>query len=178
MNFKQMKGFTLVELMVVVAIIGILSAIAIPNFKKYQSKAKTSEAKLQLAAIYAAEVAFQSDYDTFASCLPDMGFDPSLERPTRYYQVGFNAVSAQNVIATGNGASCTGAFLFAAGKTVAGGTAPYNAGFTGGGTYVIAGVGTTFIAAAEGVLGIGGAMTTDQWTMDELKRLRHRRVGY
>ena len=41
------KGFTLVELMVVVAIIGLLSAVAIPNFQKYQARSKTSEAKTE-----------------------------------------------------------------------------------------------------------------------------------
>ncbi len=44
---KSENGFTLVELMVVVAIIGLLSAVAIPNFQKYQARSKTSEAKLQ-----------------------------------------------------------------------------------------------------------------------------------
>jgi type IV pilus assembly protein PilA len=88
-TLKRQDGFTLVELMVVVAIIGLLSAVAIPNFKKYQAKAKMSEAKLQLSAIYTAESSFFSDYTLYASCLRYMGFDPSLERNSRYYAVGF-----------------------------------------------------------------------------------------
>ena len=47
-RFFNDTGMSLVELMIVVAIIGILSSVAIPNFKKYQAKSKTSEAKLQL----------------------------------------------------------------------------------------------------------------------------------
>jgi type IV pilus assembly protein PilA len=48
----KQRGFTLIELMIVVAIIGILAAIAIPNFNRFQNKAKQSEAKTNLKALY------------------------------------------------------------------------------------------------------------------------------
>lgn len=57
-TLRSKKGFTLIELMIVVAIIGILAAIAIPNFLKFQAKSKTSEAKGNLKAIYVAEAAY------------------------------------------------------------------------------------------------------------------------
>lgn len=98
-SLSRQDGFTLVELMVVVAIIGLLSAVAVPNFKKYQAKAKISEAKLQLSAIYTAEAAFFSDYNIYHNCLAYMGFDPGPEIYNRYYAVGFGAAAAINASA-------------------------------------------------------------------------------
>ena len=60
-------GFTLIELMIVVAIIGILAAIAIPNFLKFQLKAKTSEGKTNLAAIRTAQESYYSEFGEYVS---------------------------------------------------------------------------------------------------------------
>ena len=54
---RQNKGFSLVELMIVVAIIGILAAIAIPNFVAMQSKSKRPEVPGNVDAIKTAELA-------------------------------------------------------------------------------------------------------------------------
>lgn len=93
-SLKRQDGFTLVELMVVVAIIGLLSAVAIPNFKKYQAKAKISEAKLQLSAAYTAESSFFSDFNIYGHCLAYMGYDPNIERANRYYAIGFGTTGS------------------------------------------------------------------------------------
>jgi type IV pilus assembly protein PilA len=62
---RSKKGFTLVELMIVVAIIGILAAIAIPNFLNFRLKAKTSEAKSNLGAIRSTEVAYFAEWGDY-----------------------------------------------------------------------------------------------------------------
>ena len=61
------RGFTLIELMIVVAIIGILAAIAIPNFLRFQLKSKTSEGKVNLAAIRTAEESYLAEFGTYVA---------------------------------------------------------------------------------------------------------------
>ena len=64
---RGQKGFTLIELMIVVAIIGILAAIAIPNFLRFQLRARSSEGKTNIAAIRTAEESFQAEFGNYVS---------------------------------------------------------------------------------------------------------------
>jgi type IV pilus assembly protein PilA len=66
----------------VVAIIGILAAIAIPNFIKFQARAKQSEAKANLKAAFTAEKAYIQEKDAYNYYINIVGFSP--ERNNRY----------------------------------------------------------------------------------------------
>jgi prepilin-type N-terminal cleavage/methylation domain-containing protein len=64
-NRRQRTGFTLVELMIVVAIIGILASVAIPNYSRFVLRAKRSEAFVCLDGIRTSEYVYNAAFDTY-----------------------------------------------------------------------------------------------------------------
>lgn len=64
---NKIKGFTLIELMITVAIIGILAAIAIPAYSNYITRGKLTEATSSLLQMAAVQESFYRDFRTYAS---------------------------------------------------------------------------------------------------------------
>ena len=68
--FRRRAGFTLVELMITLAVIGILVMVAIPNFLRFRQRAKISEAKANLGAIRVTQHAYFAEHDRYVGNQP------------------------------------------------------------------------------------------------------------
>ena len=89
---KSKKGFTLIELMIVVAIIGILAAIAIPNFLRFQLKAKSSEGKVNIAAIRTAEESYLAEFGVYVAAAVNPAAVPGSAKDPFVTGGGFNTL--------------------------------------------------------------------------------------
>lgn len=160
------EGFTLIELMIVVGIIGILVAIAAPNFARYQSKARQSEAKIGLSAVYAGEKSFYSEYSSYASSLDAIGYSP--EGNKRYYTLGFATTDTTTVTGYA-GALTTASYARTNYPAAWSECAPALAGASGTTDP------QTFTASASGQLRDGAAC--DVWGITDLKVLSNSTVN-
>lgn len=176
------EGFTLVELMIVVAIIGILAAVAIPNYQKFQAKARQSEAKVALGSAYTSEKSFQTEYNQFTACIRNIGIaadgtnnfyavgfpsDPSTTPTAMYYGVASSSCATQDgyFVAqrnAGASASCQ-VTNFARGMCLAGGGVNNSTpGFT---------------MTAGGYISPTSGTVVDLWTIDHNKSLNNTQPG-
>ena len=85
---RNQSGFSLVELMVVVAIIGVLATIAIPRVNRFIAKSRQSEAQVNLSSLYTFNKNFYVEFNGYTDIFGMMGFKP--EGNLRY-NVGFSS---------------------------------------------------------------------------------------
>ena len=134
---KMQKGFTLIELMIVVAIIGILAAIAIPSYQQYTKKAKFSEVVQATSPVKLAIEACFQDTNALASCqTPGSNGVPSDAGSNGKYVTSIQTTAGP--IITGTGSSDTGGVTFT--LTAGAGQGSNLINWTKGGTCVAAGL--------------------------------------
>jgi len=106
---RKVTGFTLVELMIVIAIIAFLSVVAIPNFFTFLAKAKRAEAYMNLGSIYTAQKAYWAEngkYSTILNGQDGIGWKPEGysgggKGEKFYYTYGFGSGSEGSGYFTG-----------------------------------------------------------------------------
>ncbi len=161
-NMGDQKGLTLIELMVTVAIIGILAAVAIPIFQNHRAIARQSEAKINLAAIYTHQIEFQavSINGFFSTTFQSTGYTPA-GWPTRYaFVVGNSGGSVPTVSINPIDAGADRI------DPVSGSPGAFPPGCTASTSLVQA----SFVAVAYGNIDTADN-TLDCWTMDETRTL-------
>lgn len=94
MNRKQ-YGFTLIELMIVIAIIGILAAIAIPSYQDYIRKSRRTDATVAISKIQQAEEKWRANNSKYTGTLSDLGISSSTTEGG-YYTISFDGTPTAN----------------------------------------------------------------------------------
>ena len=88
---KHQKGFSLIELMIVVAVIGILAAVAYPAYQDYVIRSKRGDAMNALAAVRIAQEKYRANSTAFTSSLSDLGL--SSDSPDEYWTISIPSAS-------------------------------------------------------------------------------------
>ena len=155
---RRPSGFTLIELMIVVAIIGILASIAIPNFVQFQQRAKQAEPKANLKSIYTSELSYFHEKDAYSAYINEIGFAPERNNRYAYRTQAGGTIEARSAATLASSTSYVGI----AADTFKFTLIPADPPFVGSARVTAPSVGTTsFAVVAVSDLDNGG--TADSW---------------
>ncbi|MBL7545930.1 MAG: prepilin-type N-terminal cleavage/methylation domain-containing protein [Bdellovibrionaceae bacterium] len=182
------KGFSLVELMVVVAIIGILAVIGIPQYQKFMSKARQAEAKSHLNAIFQGESSYFTEYNHYTNNLRAIGggaVGQNLRYNAGFVGVGTTGCTGGQPVGTGApplGGAADNDLIGIAGSSAAW---TYGASLTETGLDTSLGVCSYTATSATYAAGAWGNPTNtpttnnndDQFTINQTRLLTHVQVG-
>jgi len=100
--YRKMQGITLLELMIVVMIVGILAAVAYPNYRDFAARAKRNEAKSALLQIATNQERFYLNNNTYTNDMTQLGFPVSdnFTTSTGSYTIDVAGADASNFAAT------------------------------------------------------------------------------
>lgn len=100
--YNKARGFTLVELMVVIVIVGILAAVAVPKFLDASNKAKASEFPTVLTAVYTGELAYQAERGSYATAMTHLKDSACVDVPgtSQWFTYQIPAATASSFRAT------------------------------------------------------------------------------
>lgn len=155
------QGFTIIELMIVVAIIAFLATVSVPKYFSYYAKAKQAEVTVNLASLYTAQQAYWAEHGTYSTVLngeggigwkPE-GYKGGGKQENFYYTYGFNSPGAKEGVNYFTGKLETS-------KDSLGNTVADQKGFT---------------AAATG--DVTGKGKIDLWQINENKEIKHIQNG-
>ena len=88
------KGFTLLELIIVIIVIGILASIALPRYMRVAERARLAEAKNMLSSLRSSQIRYFAQHQDYASSMDNLDIEPGTEKYFNYSAVDGNATIA------------------------------------------------------------------------------------
>lgn len=103
---KAQKGFTLIEVMIAVVILGILLSIAVPAYSKFVTKARRGDATAMLVDVAGEQQRFRSEQNRYATSMAELGYDNDpMPSKDGFYRVSIASPSPTTYVLTASPAA-------------------------------------------------------------------------